>query len=234
MFLILLALACGPKKEPAPTAEPSADAPAATASKPGTALGARMLEHFGYGTTAQQAVIAGDLAGAKKAAATLAALPPVEGPDAAWNADLAVVRERASVIARATSLTEAGMGVAKLGQACGQCHHREERGPKPPVDELGSIFNAPEAPMARHQWATTWMWFGVIGDDSAAYDAGLQVLAEPPTWDPRADGKEFAEYQERVAALAAFAKADRSPENRIEVYGATLGVCASCHKHYRK
>jgi cytochrome c553 len=228
VLIFLLGLACGPKREPSPPpVAPTVEVDVA----PATALDARMFEHFGYATTAQQAVIAGDLPGAKKAGALLAALPPVEGADAHWNEDLGGVRAAAGAVAASTSITEAGIAVAGLGRACGDCHHREQRGPKPPVDELGSVFNAPSEPMARHQWATTWMWFGVIGADPAAYDAGLTILAEPPTWDPKRTNPSYAGLQSRLQALAQ--ASNRTGEDRTALYGALLGTCAACHMNYR-
>lgn len=237
MWFIVLWLACAPKEEPPATTGAPAEVPPdvqVTEPEPPEGLTERMFSHFGHATSAQHAVIAGDLPAAKAAAAALASLPPLEGVTAAWQADFNVLQARASDVAGAPTLAKAASAVAALGEACGACHAREGKGPNPPVDELGSIYAAPQEPMARHQWATNWMWFGVIGADNAAYDAGLTILAEPPTWDPRSDNPTFSALQTKLLDLSQKAAADRSTANRTQVYGEVLGTCAACHARYRK
>lgn len=216
LAILPLLLACPAKSPPTPP-ETTAD---------------RMLTHFAYGTEAHDAVIGGDLDRAKKAGVALAAMAPLPDTPESSLPFLAAVRVHAGALAEAPTLAEAARAVARLGQACGDCHAAVGRGPRAPKDEYGNPYAVPTDVMPRHQWAMLWVWYGVVSADAGAYDAGLAVLAEAPTWDPRSENSTFAGLQKRVQELAV--AADRTPESRAALYGEVLATCTACHQRYRK
>jgi hypothetical protein len=225
-MIALWLLACMPKAAPLPIPIP----PSATLqAQPGDpeGLDKRMLTHYGYATAAQQAVIAGDLDGARVAGARLAMLPNLEGASPEWNSSLEWIRQRANEVAAADTLDKSASAVASLGIACGSCHSREKRGPVAPPP------GTPDAePMKAHQQATDAMWLGLITANATAFDAGLTVLSEAPTWDPRSEKPKFAVLQTRLYNTARRAGA-RSTGDRAALYGDVLATCAACHHHYR-
>ena len=205
--------------------------PKATPPAPET-LDERMLQHFGYGTEAHDAIILGDLGKAQAAGAALAKLEPLEGTPEAWKPDLAAVRAAAAALAGAPTLAEAARRMTALGTACAACHIRTGNGPKAPAADYKTESAIPTEPMQRHEWATLWVWYGLISADNAAYDAGLATLAEPPTWDPRTDNTTFAGLQMRVKDLAA--SPATTAADRAALYGELLATCSACHDRYKR
>lgn len=193
----------------------------------------RMAHHFGLATRAQEAVIAGDLPAAQRAAADLASTPTPPDISAVWAEDFAVVHERAAVVANAPTLPEAGRAVARLGLACSACHAREGKGPRVPIDETDNAWAASKSPMERHIWATRAAWIGVVGADVAPFEAGMRALAEGATLDPKGQDSGFDGLQRRIIDLAAAAPAERTPDARASVYGELIATCAACHTRYR-
>src|SRR5581483_10210932 len=106
---------------------------------------------------------------------------PDEAGLSAWAAQAAVVRERATAVAAASSVDEACRRTARLAEACARCH--AETGVSPE-------FRAPpglppdqptlDARMTRHLWAIERIREGVIGGDDSSWHAGLDVLAQAP------------------------------------------------------
>lgn len=205
--------------------------PKATPTPPET-LDDRMLAHFGYGTEAHDAIILGDLAKAQAAGAALAKLEPLPDTPEAWKPDQAAVRSAARELSVAPTLPEAARRVAELGSACAGCHTREGHGPKAPAADYNTASAIPTDPMQRHEWATLWVWYGVVSADNAAYDAGLATLAEPPTWDPRTDNTTFAGLQTRIMELAS--SPEKTPAARAALYGELLATCSACHERYKQ
>lgn len=208
---------------------------ACTAKAPPTppeTLDDRMMLHFGHATRAHDAVAAGDLSAARAAGAALAGLEPLPDTPEFWRVGLTEVRAEAGAISAAPSLPEAARAVARTGLACSNCHTRTGLGPKQPQDAPADPTNAPAEAMPRHEWATMWMWFGVISADGKAFDAGLSALVDAAVLDPRQHDDTFGGLQQRIRDLAA--PPARTAADRAALYGEVLANCSACHDRYRQ
>lgn len=224
MWLIAL-LACG-HKEPAP----DLDAPVIEA----------MGDHYERAAAARAALVRGDVAAAKAAAADVAAwfkTAKFPSEEAGFDTALVAAAERAAAAPDLESLAEA---VGDMGLACGRCHaaaHLDlpETGLTPPP--MGSPINQE---MARHRAATERMWMGLVLPDELAWREAASALAgaslAPTGLSTDAGLPPLAtELEVRVHDLAAAAAAhDADPNQRGRQMGQILATCASCHGLYRK
>jgi cytochrome c553 len=189
-----------------------------------------MHQNFDLVRAIERLLIRGKLDEAKRFAEAIAMSPdePAHGP---WAAQAAVVRERASAVARATSVDDALRKETQLAAACADCH-RESYGSavfeKPPA--IPPDRPTLDARMARHRWAADRMWESVIGDLDDAWREGLDVLAAAPL-ELDAARAPFARELQRLANTARRTK--KPMANRAATYGEILVVCAGCHAKSR-
>ena len=225
-----------------PTADarsgPGATAPGATV-KPGDPaqrferdMMMRFHMHGSFDTVRgiERLLIRGKLDDARYFARLLATEPEVPGL-APWAKQIAVVRDRAAVVAAAPGIDEACRRVARLAAACASCHADASAQPEfqpPPALPADQPFIT--ARMARHQWAADRIWEGMVGDAGDAWRAGLDVLAEAPLpWPTLAgDRAGLARRLQQLADQARRAAKDDLDE-RARRYGEILVTCAACH-----
>ncbi|MBV8757093.1 MAG: hypothetical protein JO257_07460, partial [Deltaproteobacteria bacterium] len=99
---------------------------------------------------------------------------PDEPTLSAWAPQAAVVRERATAVANATSVDEACRRLARLAGACASCHLDTDAAPefrKPPA--LPPDRTSVEARMTRHLWAVERIREGVVGSVDDPWRKGL-------------------------------------------------------------
>jgi mono/diheme cytochrome c family protein len=159
-------------------------------------------------------------------------IAPDEAGLSAWATQAAVVRDRATALANATSVADACRLAAKLAEACALCHVDTNAVPEfraPPA--LPPDRPTVEVRMARHRWAVERIREGVIGAVNEPWQAGLDVLAQAPLPWPAEDA-ERAQLARRIHDVAdrARKRGDTDTEaNRATAYGELLVTCASCH-----
>ena len=115
---------------------------------------------------------------------------PDEAGLSAWATQAALVRDRATALANATSVDDACRRAAKLAEACARCHVDTNAVPEfrvPP--ELPPDRPTVEARMTRHLWAVERVREGVIGAVDEPWRAGLDVLAQAPLPWPAEDAE---------------------------------------------
>jgi len=189
-----------------------------------------MHASFDLARAIERVLIRGKLEDARPLAASLAgaAEPPGLAP---WATQLALVRSRAQAVATAPGIDEGCRRAAQLAEACARCHidasaQAEFRSPPAAPDDRDTI----PARMARHQWAVSRIWEGMVGSADDAWIAGLDVLATTPLPWPKL-GSERAALAGRLQQLASQAK--RVPVTRLDertrMYGEILVTCAACH-----
>lgn len=159
-------------------------------------------------------------------------LAPDEPALTAWSKESALVRDRATALAAASSVDEACRRAAKLADACAGCHAETSAMP-----ELRSAPPLPpdrptvDARMTRHVWAVERLREGVIGGLDETWEAGLDVLAQPPaTW--TALDADRAGLAKQLRGLAEQARKRGGTDERAErarLYGEILVTCAACH-----
>ncbi|TNE86564.1 MAG: hypothetical protein EP330_22765 [Deltaproteobacteria bacterium] len=199
-------------------------------------LKGEMQVHFAYAMTAQAAVVAGDLDGAKAAHAKLRDDEAAHVPDP-WLPLMADVKAAASEGAEAEALVEAAQAVAKVGRACGECHSATNGGPdlatSPPSQEWTE-----DAEMLRHAWAVNLMWLGLTAPNDELWKAGTVALAgdDHTSGSALADdvAPRFKEVETRVHEAAKLATDTTDPDEKTVRYAEILSMCATCHAILRE
>lgn len=188
-----------------------------------------MHRNFDLLRAIERLLIRGKLDEARRFAEAIATAPdePAHGP---WAAHAVAVRDRAMAVARATSVDDALRKETRLAAACGDCH-REHRG-------SGMFERPPAAPpdqptldarMARHRWATSRMWEGLVGGEADAWREGLDVLAVTPLPAAQAARADLARRLQQLAGDARQRSRTDTLAERARAYGELLATCAGCH-----
>lgn len=193
---------------------------------------AHMNAHFSLASEARRAVIRGDLGGTQAAAQELVDLEPLDGLPDQWRPWVADMKGVSALVVDSSNLDEAASAVSALGLSCAGCHTATGGGPRLDVSSVPEQDWEGRFHMARHKWASDWMWLGLLGPNDAAWERGTGILAEGPLLDlefraPQTD--EFANLEVYVHQLAIEGRAATEPERRSEVYGRFMAACAHCH-----
>lgn len=189
-----------------------------------------MHQNFDLVRAIERLLIRGKLDEAKRFAEAIA-MAPDEPAHGAWATYTATVRERATAVARSTTVEEALRKETQLAAACGACHRENygtatfEKPPAVPPDQP-----TVDARMARHRWAADRLWEAVVGDADDAWKEGLDVLATAPL-DLGPERAPFARELQRLANTARRSK--RGVADRAVTYGNILVTCAGCHTKTR-
>jgi hypothetical protein len=90
--------------------------------------------------------------------------------------------------------------------------------------------------MQRHQWAMDRLWEGLIGPSDAAWTRGTAELAEEALHAAdlsdsvtASEANELENIAREVHELGAAGVGLTSLNDRSQVYGRILGLCADCH-----
>ena len=230
---ITLAVGCH-EGAPAP-ASPDTPPPGAarSAPMPMESVHDQMHDQFVALKGVHSALIAGDLATARRHGADLQRLT-ASGDLGSWEDRVSFVRARADELVAAETPGAARRVATNLATYCADCHMVEAKesvfvaGPMP--DDDGSL----RARMARHEWAAESLWLGLIAPSSDRWREGLTVIAAPPaapeaiSADParRAD---FARLGQRLSDLSKQAAPLPGQGDRAEAFADIMDVCAACH-----
>ncbi len=226
-FAAVLIAGAATAEEPA-----SSDAPAATEPAKPT-LAQDMRSHFAMATGARDAVIQGDLAGARVWAQGLAESEAPANMPRKWRPLYAEMQVAASAVTRADSLEAAGPAVGRLGLTCSECHDFTGGGPKAQVLPLPpQEFPKGEGlDMALHNWTSNWMWIGLLSDDSTSWNRGAKALEAAPFH----DRPEVPMTEKGVAQLEQLVHIIPTLDDNIDRatmaqrYGELITACAICH-----
>ncbi|MCC6751392.1 MAG: hypothetical protein IT371_27310 [Deltaproteobacteria bacterium] len=226
-------------KKPAPAAE-KASPDAAPAGEHGGAdaradsLAEHMRGHFGAATTLRNAVIAGRLDGLAAPSKALAddQMESKKAPEP-WQPRLKAMREAAVRAGKAKSVAEAASAVAELGATCGGCHRQTKTEVNFPLGTVPPEGKDRKSHMARHAWAMSRLWEGLVGPSDYAWKTATAVLAEEPLKSheipPKSAGKEASVLADEVHKVGRRAGAAKTVEQRAKVYDALVRLCARCH-----
>lgn len=193
MFTTLLLLAaCSGAPTTAQTPVQRAPEPAPAQD---TGLVAHMSQHFEKATAARDAVIAGDLDGARAALEWVATHQEADGLPDGVHARVERMRATARSGAESSTAPAVGRSVAALAMACGECH--ASVGAEPVATPLSEDAHP-------HQRAAEQMWWGLVGPESGAWVAAAQTVKATGGRDPvAADAAERVElYGDWIASCA--------------------------------
>lgn len=236
---VMLLTACGHGSaavEPA-AAAPPAPAPAPAPEPPAPTLAQHMHTNFRLATNARDALVDGDLAGAKDWAQGLLAEDQYTSLPADWRPWIERLRQSAEAVTVAGGVEDTAVAIAQVGLACGSCHWRAGRGPTLAPDATVG-HPEPGAPdletrMQRHRIASDELWYGLIQPSEALWRSGsitftraeiaapLNVGEPVPEW--------LGEHVEGMRVQAEDARMAATHEARAERYGEILATCANCH-----
>lgn len=194
----------------------------------------RMKDHAALGITMRDAVMRGDLEGAKRAGNALAELPiesRLSAPQKERLDGLIVAAQRARA---AQDTREAAHSLAAVAASCGGCH-TSFGGPHPvptdaPADEPDLQSN-----MLRHRWGAARLWEGLAAPSDKAWKSGAQVLSDAPFPAERLTPEktpvpEIGNLAKSVHDLGRRAGTLEDSPARVEIYGELMTTCASCHE----
>jgi len=227
ILIPLTALSCALSSRPPATEQPDPEPPAA----PSQSIIQAMHKNLGGTTAMHDAVVRGDLAGARQAANAVATSPRIDQIPEPWLEYQVAMRLEAAKYREVESLPEAATGVVALLDRCAACHSFLALGPsfyasRPPVDK-GDLASH----MAVHAWAVDLMYKGLVAPDPKLYARGAVTLGEEETHVAKSASTdpEIVALAEAVHAIGAAAAGADTPEERAEGYAKVLGTCAQCH-----
>jgi len=216
---------------PARQAPPPSPPPARTLAGDAI-LAARMRGHFDQAFRATDAVIRGDLAGAREPARWITEHPPDRVPplDTRYVGE---IQQAAARTATATDLDGAAASAASMLATCGDCHRASGARPSPPPP-LGTSVGGIVGHMVAHQQAVDLMAQGLVIPSARAWEDGAARLAVAPLRPAQAppDKKLRAAVlaaEQRTHALAERARTAASATARATVFAEVIAGCASCH-----
>jgi mono/diheme cytochrome c family protein len=188
-----------------------------------------MRMHFDDLRSVERLLVAGKLEDAK-ALAYMVTVPPKDPGIASWAAGTARVVDAATKLTIAPGIDEACRRVARVAEACAECHVRNPKRPSFVRTSAPPDLPTPAARMARHQWAVDRLWEGVVGPIDESWRAGLQVLSTTPLPFSRlTDAPVLASHLQKRAAEALIPDATDGVADRARAYGEMLVTCAACH-----
>jgi hypothetical protein len=222
----------------AEVAAPSVAEPTAVAPEPD--LAAHMQASFWMAVRARDALIAGDLPSAQRAADALAKQDYMKLVPADWKHWVVQIQQHARELSMAPNLDSASQELGRLALACGDCHDVHQRGPDRVRPEPEPWRDPPEQldeRMLRHQLGAEQIWDGLVLPSEHAFQSGTITLTRAPLNPPLREGEPVEPgLQARIEEIRGLARAARgatSYEERGRVYGELVARCASCHLFLR-
>ncbi len=240
----LMGAACTQSESPATTkAEQKAEAAEAAEKKATMSakeLRQHMQKHFVKADELKNAVVAGDVAQTKLSATWFAEHEPDANLPAKYLPHAKKLMSVASKLTKANGPSDTAHGAADLAAACAQCHLSRGKpiqfGSDPEPAESDDLA---KSHMARHAWAVTRMWDGLVGGSPKVYAAGAQVLSDLPmlAMSLKKNKKLSDAADHFIGNLSTEAeralKAD-TLETRAAVLGDVLSSCGNCHTMLNK
>lgn len=195
-----------------------------------------MHQRFQAVTASRDAVINGDLAGAKQNATTLLDLGADTSLPETWRPYLAHLNTAAQQLHDAADLPAAGAGVANVAAACAECHEATDKGPKlEHRDAVPPQVWSEGQNMPLHKWSVDWMWLGLLANDDPSWSRGAAELDKMPLV-PKFEGAPpngMRELEQGVYVIAGRARTVDDPSERAELYGQLITTCSQCHTQHR-
>jgi cytochrome c553 len=198
---------------------------------------AYMQTHFGRVLTVHDAVIRGDLAAVKPAAAWLAEHDPEPSLPAGTAPHVAAMKAAAQRAAAAETVLAAAIATAGMLKTCGDCHRATgtmPTMPQTPRPDLGGVVGH----MLQHQTAADQMAQGLMAPSNTLWRTGTEgfkgASLHPRALPPGAKlPASLLASEERIHQLASQALLAEDPGARAVFYGQILARCADCHAQHR-
>ncbi len=198
-----------------------------------------MHEHLSRITTIKSFIIMGDLGGVREPAIWLADHEEMAGLPENFEPYIGLMRQYAREVNNARNLQSAAISVSHMAKTCSNCHLGNEVKIEFGYDQLPAEWSDAVAHMQRHQWAADRLWEGLIGPSDKAWKRGIDMLVDVPLHPDDVTGESSADVDKelidqlarRIHVLAGQGANIRTPNERAELYGEMLRLCAECHMH---
>lgn len=193
---------------------------------------AYMRAHFQQAMLMHDAVARGDLAGARREAATLAERSPDVPMPAGAEAFHGMLTRTAREAANAATLEAAAQGTASVLGICGQCHkamHVRATVPPPPDVTVGGVVGH----MQMHQRGSDALLEGLVAPSESQWVEGVRAFAAPKLDSREVPGRmrrTFDHGETELAVLAGHMAQAHRTRDREALYGKVLATCGSCHQ----
>lgn len=199
--------------------------------RPQPTLRADMDAHLIQAERAKDAVIQGNLQGARDAANWFAEHPQHPGVPRGELSPMEDLRAYSRSIARADEVTDAARSTAEIGAACGRCHSATGEGPSFATGGMPPTGTSVPSHMMRHDWASERMWEALIAPSDKLWDMGATALTADPmvlggSVDANPQANALAREVHDLGTTAYGMPADR----RAALYGRLLVTCVRCHE----
>jgi mono/diheme cytochrome c family protein len=194
---------------------------------------AQMDHHFSQVSLVHEAVIRGDLRGAREPAKLLAEAEAPRDVAASTAPYVAAMRLSAKRVADAPDLVAVAAATASMVLSCGECHRTAGTMPVPMTPKrppVGGLVGH----MLDHQRAADEMLEGLFIPSESQWTRGATRFVSAPLRqqllprDPKLTS-EIRKAEERVHRLAERARKAAAWKDRGDIYAEMLTTCASCH-----
>ncbi len=232
LFVALAAVVLAACRQPPGQGAQQSQAPQAGPSN----VPAHMSDHFGKVREIEVAIIRGDLEAAKTPARWIADHQDMTGLPAGAERQVKEMKASAASVANADNIGTAGIVAATMVGTCGNCHAAAKVRPALPPISADVSGTDRQRHMFDHQLAMDRMYRGLIAPSSDEWMTGaLALKAAPLRGKALAQvSKEAVAAEARVHELADRASGAALQSDRVTIYGALIGSCASCHAEHGK
>jgi hypothetical protein len=183
-----------------------------------------MLSHYADTAAMREAVVGGDLAGYRAAAAAVAQDDWTSGGSNDERDLTQRVRAAAAAAQTAPNLVDAAVALGALGDECASCHLALGTSGFPTTPE--EAFEASNPSMLAHAIASGRLWTGLMLASDDSWTSGMQLLLEDPGLDFSPEVSAAASQLRDLARRGERAE----PEQRGRVLADVLLTCSGCHE----
>lgn len=195
-----------------------------------------MRDHFDAIGRANDAVIRGDIAGARRAFGLLATIEEPLGRPLATEPFMSVIRDTPTRTSRIRALTDASTETVRLLLQCGGCHGANRVTPNPGPRPLATGAGLSRH-MADYMRGIDGLFRGLVIPSNSEWRQGAARLATVDipgeNWP---DNPLLAERRDaasrRIRYWAERALSTSSPYGRANIYASIIEICGSCHAFY--
>jgi len=203
----------------------------------GTEVADRMHESLGRISTIKSLIIMGNLDSVREPAMWLAENDSVSGLPENYRPFVDQMRGYAREVVAAPDLQSAAVSVSAMARTCSNCHLANDVSLAFGFDSEPEGWADTVSHMQRHQWGIDRMWEGLIGPSDAAWDRGADMLVDVPlqpvevanATTSEADAAKVEKIARLVHSFGSQSASTVTPDERSELFGEVLGLCAECH-----
>jgi mono/diheme cytochrome c family protein len=189
-----------------------------------------MSDHFTRVRAVEEAVIRGDLEGAKAPAQWIVDHQEITGLPSGTEGQVSAMKDAARSVAAAPDVSTAAKGAAALVGACGDCHSTAKVTATMPLVMLAEAKPGKASHMAEHQLAIDMMYRGLVAPSDADWMKGAEALRKSALGaKDLPEAKDALSAEKKVHQMADVAAKASDRPAKVAAYGDVIGSCASCH-----